>query len=687
MTRPAVLLELDTGKDTTFATDISAYLVGTGSSISINRGVNKNYQYETSSLSLNLNVISRDFVPTDNSIYLDGIDSFTGYISQGTELRVKVDGTVLFQGFITNYTFEYAAREAESILNIEAEDISVLASNYTDIKAGFSTSIDVDNALSTVLDLIPDVSASNYSLDDSDLVLNFFYSGDLSSEDGVEAWSLLQETAAHELGGFFYISKDNKFKLKKYSNMMGSTASRTWGQGTSIMPNKAGYQFRIDELITKSKVTSRSYTGGAANEVVWSDTRGEATNDSRYVAQYEVYNVEMEYSKPVSAITTPVADTDYKLNSAADGSGTNYITSPPSPAIVVSYNFSTWVTKALASFSCRATGFYITKSQIRATPVEVPSETVSLEYAEELPSTFLGFGSLERDLPYYFETDMVKNYAKSQLKTFRYLSPRLTLSFTWGSDNGSDSAITTDMIAMELGELVRFKDTGGTEDGLFINDYYRIVGINHYMSIGELFETEVILVPSNEFRNPEKIVHDSFQRPNSSATIGTPPTGTAWTLTTAGAISIVDNKIIPDNAGVNGAYQTLSTSNQVVEAKFSNIDSDTNEQIGLIVALQDSSNLYYVIYNDASDTVLIEKHSTAGGTQTLAYKSYISSDLRVNKTIELRCIKIGDLFKVWVDGKLLIVHEDTSTVNGNNAGIIFYNTNSIYCTDFYAQAL
>jgi len=854
MATPTILIEADFLNNNTYSTDLTGYLTGTGTSIDIDRGVDENYLPQGSQLTIQFLDPLRVFT-IENSFSV-----LYGKLQQGVKLRVKVSGTIAWQGFISNYTNQYDAQSKQNSVSITADDISLYANFSTPISVAIQTTSSVSAAMALLLGQIPTISASNYTLDSSDNILSNFWIGEQpsfsfkeiiitkrcgASEDqgsswvnptnailddavyatwttvdntskeqsstlratdfqfnipttinnihGIEisieakataeaniksvelrystygygnlvttpiplttsdtayvfgssqslagsnsgqyesinsntfgvdiifednaantaiqtisvdsiqirihyaskygesstttsseinVWQQANDVANHELAGFFYTSKDSKFIFKKASNMMGSTVSRTWGQGTSILPISANEKYRVEDMAIKSKIKVMKYDSSqSATAVIWSDPRGAETNDSRLVPERFGYTAYIYY-ETLSTPITPVANVDYKLNSLANGTGTDYIITPPGAPITVSFG-AFGSNGGVIGFYHPLNPFYITKLQIRGTtPLVQPNEEVSIERIENTPITFIGTGTIDHDFSYYGDIPLMRNYTVSELKKHRYYTSNLILDFLWGDYHNSTSAVTTDMIALELGELVRYKDTGGVETGLGINEYYRVIGIKHHIAIGELFQTEVTLTPSHNFRNPTAIVYDDFKRPDIAASIGTPPTGTVWTAVGA-AMSVSGNRIKADTAGVSVVHQTLGTSNQVVEAKFSSLSASAVETVGLTFSYLNSSNYYYAYWDDVTNRIDIQRVS-AGATTYPAFVSYTPNS---NGRMELRVIKIAGLIRVWVDGKLIITYEDGSPVNGNNAGILIYNTTLVYCDGFYAQGL
>ena len=115
------------------------------------------------------------------------------------------------------------------------------------------------------------------------------------------------------------------------------------------------------------------------------------------------------------------------------------------------------------------------------------------------------------------------DYAIQLERTYRYPYDRVRLEYDWDS-----VAARKAMLSVELGHLIKYKDTdGGTESGN-INEWLYVEHIDHQIppTGREVPITVVTLVPSYLYRDLDRIRWDNFNRadPNNAPqrwTVGT----------------------------------------------------------------------------------------------------------------------------------------------------------------------
>lgn len=680
MARPTVLVEADFLGDSSWSTALNSYIVGIGNGFSINRGVDNNLTYSTSQLSFTLTNRSREFSRENES------STLYGKIDAGVKVRVKVNGTVIWQGHISRYGWTYDAANKEYQCEVEAQDLGFLIQSYNKIQVPYSTSYDVDGAMQAVVDQITP-AITGYSLDDSPIALDYYWEGYSSSltDEERNAWDALLNLTNHDLGGVLFVNKSNTLRFITGTSLLGITADRTWGQGTSIKPFYEQYRTRFEDIATRVKVDTQTYEEGPGGTVVIYEEDIDTTNPDNEdkaikIQPYEIREYDATYDYVISSMTTPVYTTDYTVNSKWDGSGLDMQSSLTFSCI----NNGTYARVFMYNFSDK--DMFVTKMRIRGTVVSPPTETTSFAETLSSPSIFNQSGEYNVSLNYLDDRPVVHNYMYSQLRIKRYANPILTLKFNWGAYDESDSTTTTDMIALELYDGVYYKSV--TSTGSESDDYWRVVSIDHSIVIGGLFETTVTLVPSHIFRDSQNVVWDNFEREDTASALGTSPTGYAWTNISNG-IHISSNKAAANNTGYCAVNINTGRDDHVVEALFEQVDG-TKMTFGVTIGTNSShtNDFWQVLYEKDGATSRIRLFKAVGG---ITYGYVVSFNFTPNssQTIEMRAIKVRDKLKVWIDGVLRINYKDSQLINSGKtyAGVFMIYSTTLRGDNFYAQGL
>jgi len=174
------------------------------------------------------------------------------------------------------------------------------------------------------------------------------------------------------------------------------------------------------------------------------------------------------YSDPVGGqgaggygMVTPVATTDYLLNTASDGSGTN-LTSSALVSVTFGGNSASITVK-----NTSITAGYITFFQLRGYGVYTYAET---ELAIEDSSSINEYGYFERSFNQQYQGSLVNGEAGVKTQLYLDRIPRTVLQSITFLANSSDSAMYA-FLSLDVGSLVNISETQmGISGGYFIQN-------------------------------------------------------------------------------------------------------------------------------------------------------------------------------------------------------------------------
>lgn len=302
-------------------------------------------------------------------------------VNYGKDIRIRVrdlnvSNTVypLFRGTITNIVPVGYGDDAKVM--IYASDGLDLLRNVT-ARVAIQTGITPDTAIGKILDAVNWPVKWGRNLDvEAQTIPYWWASGNKLAMSELEALAL-------SFLGYFFINTSGQARFVKRSNISSAVASFNQEQILKDISNPQPYQVRRN--ITRIKVHPRTR---AATGVIWqllgnipSVSPGSA-NALTLFANYSYNNA----AAPALAVITPVATTDFLVNSAADGSGTNLTAS----CSVTLTDFGD--TAKLVITNSSGTLGYITFLRVRgdaiyepnAADVTYPTDTSSIKLPREL---------------------------------------------------------------------------------------------------------------------------------------------------------------------------------------------------------------------------------------------------------------------------------------------------------------
>lgn len=278
-------------------------------------------------------------------------------------------------------------------------------------------------------------------------------------------------------------------------------------------------------------------------------------------------------------------------------------------------------------------------------------------------------------LPWVSDSNKARDYGYSRLRELRYPEEKLELTFPWAT-----TTMATHFMQLELGDQVTYDDTSlGVSIGSYNNDYYRVQRMTLNVIIGQAVETVVVLRPSYNYRNHDKIAWDDFNRAD-SASLGVTPTGKTW-VASSGTCSIASKYAVPTATMV----QTfdLDAADLNAEVSLSNLSADSSQGAGLVFRYSNNSNYwrFFISKNGATLEWVLSK-IVSGSTSTVTSGTWVASD-----RAELRIVARGSRIRGWVDRKLVTDTSDSALSTNEHVGMYAINTTTARFKDFYVEGI
>ena len=366
-------------------------------------------------------------------------------------------------------------------------------------------------------------------------------------------WEAIREIARSEMGGVPFIDGLGRLAYHDRAHRLGTTPSQTWGDATSIVPSRVGYRVTRDDYVTRVDVRQAVLQDGVQDAEVMRFARGATTGDSYALAAGETLRWRMQTLSAVSAVTAPVAGTDYRANSAIDGSGTDYTADVTVTATLIGAG-----ELALSIANGAGVTVYITWLRLRGIPQNF-SSSFSTVRAEKLVPGLKAGRELTVTCPFTGDDQALGlDYAVHLLRTFRHVYPRVTVAFDLDT-----SANAAAMLALELGDLVQFVDADAAARSTYVNDLWYVEAIEQSGQPGHMESVVVTLTPSYLSRNLDAIAYDDFARANASGDLGTAVRGGAWANDSG--FDINGGQAVPNTNSLTIATLDLGVSDMVVE--------------------------------------------------------------------------------------------------------------------------
>jgi len=180
---------------------------------------------------------------------------------------------------------------------------------------------------------------------------------------------------------------------------------------------------------------------------------------------------------------------------------------------------------------------------------------------------------VELRVPFNTDTQAVRDYAYSTLRTYRYPYPTLIQKYSAGRpDATEDTDRKNALLSLEIGDLIYYKNTGITTSASMVDDWWYVESITHTIPpdfAGRSFDTQVTLVPSYLYRNLDICAYDLFTRSDASGDLGSSISGDTWADDTG--FDIVGNAAVPNATSLQTPVIDLTEEDAVVEVTVSGI--------------------------------------------------------------------------------------------------------------------
>jgi len=247
--------------------------------------------------------------------------------------------------------------------------------NQFETQLASQTNRRTDQAVGDILDNVGWDSADDRDLDTGQTTISRFW---MSGKKTIDALRLVEEAEA----GFIKESKSGQIAFESRYHRLTETAS-TSSQGTFTDADGAAHTYTqisqtdpLSTIINHVEAKARTFNT-ASLAVLW--THPETGSASPTLAPGEAKTFEAEFPNPdaannameVDAWTTPAATTDYLLNTASDGTGTNTTGD-------ITLTQSKTAERMAITLTNSATGSdgYITKLQARGTAVSTKNPCI-----------------------------------------------------------------------------------------------------------------------------------------------------------------------------------------------------------------------------------------------------------------------------------------------------------------------
>ena len=247
--------------------------------------------------------------------------------------------------------------------------------NQFETQLASQTNRRTDQAIGDILDDVGWTEAADRDLDTGQTTISRFW---MSRKKAIDALRLVEEAEA----GFIKESKTGQIAFENRYHRLTETASTT-SQATFSDASGATHSYvslsqtdPLTTIINHVEATARTFDT-ASVAVLW--THPETGSDSPTLAPGEAKTFEAEFPNPdsansameVDAWTTPAATTDFLLNSASGGGGTNLT----SDITVTQTKTAERMAITLTNSATGSSG-YVTKLQARGTAVSTKNPCI-----------------------------------------------------------------------------------------------------------------------------------------------------------------------------------------------------------------------------------------------------------------------------------------------------------------------
>lgn len=656
----------DFDRDGAYEYDLTGDVEAPGSGITIDRGFGKDGIYQISKVTITVTNREGTYV-FDNSA-----SALYGKLKPGVPVKVQAtyDGAdyTLWTGYIQRYRMSGFSASTVPTCAFECTDLAdnLVQFSPMNVLVGTRTTREAYEAVAEAAGLL----GADYQFTGiQELPLHW-----VRSADALTAMAQIQQS---EMGGQWFVDALGKVRGQGRDARLGIAVSQTWGDGSNTFPRAGTVVVSDEDVISKAAVQANIFVQDADEQVIFEFSRGASnpTPDSLYIEPGAIYGpVSLDYPSPVQQVSELVATTDYTANSAADGSGTDMTASLLVTSVEEGAGFSLTLRNGHAT-----DGLYVTKFQKRGLASNYVPDRPIFTYSLPIDGDKTARG-ITVQLPFADDSGKPRDFSVQLVRTYRHPYPRLTLAF----DAGNHADTMAAMLALELGDLIRYKDTDVTTLGkTYSNDWWYVDHIRISVPptlAGQTFPIEVELIPSYLFRNLDAIVYDQFERDDASGDLGTSTSYDVWSgdgnMDITGGFARANS----DSAQLPVMDLGMGVTDAVVEVLLSEIGS--GDEVGVTFRYRDSNN-HYRFYIDAGSNEAILERVSEGAVTELSSPAYT-----VGTAAELRVIYQASRIRCYVDELLVVDTEDAPLFAGTKCGLFARNASgTTKFNEFYGQGL
>lgn len=586
----------DFDRDGEYEYSLTADIEKPGNGITIDRGFNEDGLYKVSRVTIVVSNRAGTYSPGNAESALAGL------LRPGVPVVIQaVHNTILYTAW-TGYIQEFAVSGVEAggvpVCTLTCFDLAGYLQQYNPLNVLLAARNTKDAYEAIAADAGLNAADYHFSHGRQDLAYHW-----VRNKDALSAFA---DVLQAEMGGWWWVDALGVIQGQSRGDRLGVTPSQTWGDGTTVYPRRAAVKTSDRHIISRMLVQGRSFVQPGDTEVLFTFSRN-ADNpvpDSILIPAGGTYGpVLLDFAGPVESIVTPEATTDYTANDAIDGSGTDRTASLGVAVDLQGAGFELTLTNSHSG------GIYVTAFQLRG--LQASNEPgPAFTYEMTIPGDKTGRGE-QAQIPFVDDIAILADFAVQCVRTNRYEFPVLTLDF-----DASNDAKKLALLSLELGELVRYTDTGLGASGTYTDEWAYVDGIKLVIPpdlAGQTFQATVTLVPTYLYRDLDRIAWDTFNRDDASGSLGNSTSGAAWTGT---GFDIDGNAAAPNGTGEETATIALGARNVVAEVVVNNVEEGA--AAGLTYRYQDADNHLRAYIDPLTNQLILEKVVAGVATEIAA---------------------------------------------------------------------
>jgi len=347
--------------------------------------------------------------------------------------------------------------------------------NQFETQLASQTNRRTDQAVGDILDDVGWDEADDRDLDTGQTTISRFW---MSGKKTIDALRLVEEAEA----GFVKESKSGQVAFENRFHRLTETASTT-SQATFSDAGGAAHTFEqiaqvdpLSTIVNHVEATARTFTT-ASVAVLW--THPETGSASPTLAPGEAKTFEAEFPNPdaannsmeVDAWTTPAATTDYLLNAASNGTGTNLTGDITVTQVKTAERMAITLTN-----SATGSDGYVTKLQARGTAVSTKNPCI-VRAIDTTSQTSYGERKYVAKTKFIPTTSEAQDWCDYQVSIYASPVEILTMTIPASAQGNIGHALTRD-----LSDRITVTATGDANLG--VNADFFIESEKHQVSAG-----------------------------------------------------------------------------------------------------------------------------------------------------------------------------------------------------------